>query len=396
MNNQTKIAAFTLVLSTFVLQPTPAPAQGSLTPPGAPAPTMKSLDELDAKLEKRTPISAAPYTISNPGSYYLTANILVAVNNGIVIAANNVTLDLNGFAITSIQNPAGTGKGIALGSGNGPVTNVTILNGFITGGVTNNAGTFSGPGFGYGIFQFGGPASTSVQVSRVTVSGCRYVGVNLGTNNTAVDSCNVTTAGTYGIVAGMVRDSTAVDCGTDAIVGDQIIHCRGQATGTGYAIYGNNVIDSYGFNTTGYGIFANIAENCYGTSTSGTGLNANYSAQNCVGQSGSGTGLAAKSALNCYGYSAAQTGLYGQAVENSSGFSDGQSGTGIYAQTAVNCYGINTTSGIGVYVFQTATGCYGKTDSGTGLYAFIANVCHGEKTAAAGIAINYTHNVNSF
>jgi len=41
-------------------------AQGPLTPPGAPAPTMKTL----AQIETRTPISSAPFTISQSGSYY--------------------------------------------------------------------------------------------------------------------------------------------------------------------------------------------------------------------------------------------------------------------------------------------------------------------------------------
>lgn len=391
-----KLAALALLLSTFDIQLSTVLAQGSLTPPGAPAPTMKSLDQIDAKLEKRGPISAAPFTISAPGSYYLTTNILVAVNNGIVIAANDVTLDLNGFTISSYQNPASTGKGIALGSGNGPVTNVTIINGFITGGVTNNAGTFSGPGFGYGINQFAGLASRNVRVSGVTVSGCRYYGVYLGTNNTAVDSCNVSTAGSYGIEATSVRDSTAVDCGIQAIAGDQIIHCRGEANGSGYAIYGNYVINSYGFNTTGYGIYANIAENCYGTSTGSYGLYAGFSAQNCSGQSNTGSGLYAKNALNCYGFSTTQTGVNGVNVQNSYGLSNGQSGNGISAQTAMNCYGSSSSSGIGIYVFQTATGCYGYSYSGIGLYAFIANVCHGEKVTTSGTALTYTHNVNSF
>jgi hypothetical protein len=57
-------------------------AQGSLTPPpGAPAPVMKSLDQVEA----RTPVVAGQpevaingsgtITISQPGSYYLTKNI---------------------------------------------------------------------------------------------------------------------------------------------------------------------------------------------------------------------------------------------------------------------------------------------------------------------------------
>src|SRR4051812_45809594 len=69
-------------------------SQGSLTPPGAPAPTMKSLDQIEA----RTPISSVPFTISVPGSYYLTTNLTAALNqNGITVSADNVTLDLNGF-----------------------------------------------------------------------------------------------------------------------------------------------------------------------------------------------------------------------------------------------------------------------------------------------------------
>jgi hypothetical protein len=76
-------------------------AQGPLTPPGTPAPTMKTLDQLDAKLEKRTPISSAPSTISASGSYYLTANLTVASGTAIAISADNVTLDLNGFASTN-------------------------------------------------------------------------------------------------------------------------------------------------------------------------------------------------------------------------------------------------------------------------------------------------------
>ena len=47
-------------------------AQGSLTPPGAPAATMKSLDQVEA----RTAITntSSLVIISQPGSYYLTQN----------------------------------------------------------------------------------------------------------------------------------------------------------------------------------------------------------------------------------------------------------------------------------------------------------------------------------
>jgi hypothetical protein len=82
-------------------------AQGSLSPPGAPAPTMKTL----AQIEPRTPITNVPYTILAPGSYYLTTNLvcLLAGSNGITVAANEVTLDLMGFTLR--------GPGVTSGDG---------------------------------------------------------------------------------------------------------------------------------------------------------------------------------------------------------------------------------------------------------------------------------------
>ena len=72
-------------------------SQGTLTPPGAPAPTMKTLSQI----EPRTPISSLPYTIGSAGSYYVTTNLAVSsAVDGITIAADNVSLDLSGFTLT--------------------------------------------------------------------------------------------------------------------------------------------------------------------------------------------------------------------------------------------------------------------------------------------------------
>jgi hypothetical protein len=98
------LAALLGLCSALALIPSAALAQGALAPLGAPAPTMKSLDQL----EPRTPLSAATapgsatatHVISSPGSYYLTGNLSAAPGkHGIEIASTGVTLDLNGFSL---------------------------------------------------------------------------------------------------------------------------------------------------------------------------------------------------------------------------------------------------------------------------------------------------------
>jgi hypothetical protein len=91
------LAALAL-LSSFILHPSSLPGQGSLTPPGAPAPTMKSL----AQIEPRFAITnTGAVTITSAGSYYLTTNITVSTGDAITINPNGVTLDLNGWTISS-------------------------------------------------------------------------------------------------------------------------------------------------------------------------------------------------------------------------------------------------------------------------------------------------------
>src|SRR5579863_106653 len=81
-------------------------AQGSLTPPAGPAPTMKTL----AQIEPRSPISALPFVITNSGAYYLTTNLTgISGSDGIIVQADNVDLDLSGFALIGV---AGSGNGV--------------------------------------------------------------------------------------------------------------------------------------------------------------------------------------------------------------------------------------------------------------------------------------------
>lgn len=79
--------------------------QGSLIPPAPPSPTMRTL----AQLEVRTPISSAPFTITEAGSYYLTTNLTISAGNAITIAASGVTLDFERLYPPLHRRPGGWG-----------------------------------------------------------------------------------------------------------------------------------------------------------------------------------------------------------------------------------------------------------------------------------------------
>jgi hypothetical protein len=107
---------------------------GPLDPPGAPGSTP------GVRLPG-TPITqpgSFPIVINQPGSYYLAENITgVSGQDGIDIAANDVTLDLNGFTVKGV---VGSLHGINVSLEN----DVVIRNGTVTGWGQNGINTVSG------------------------------------------------------------------------------------------------------------------------------------------------------------------------------------------------------------------------------------------------------------
>jgi hypothetical protein len=291
---RTILAAITLA-STCLLNLS-AFGQGALTPPGAPSPTMKSLDQIEA----RTAITntSSLVTITQPGSYYLTHNLTVSTGDAIDIKTNGVTLDLNGFTIASTAASAsGTAINLTNLTGN---TDITIFNGHILGGVTNNgSGVYSGSGFATGINYYSS-TSQNIMLSRITVSGCLNFGIYLALgNSTVVEACTVHTIGLFGISASTVKGCSATDCGATGIYGDEVSDSRGQGSGS-YGIYTTTAQNCYGQSTTGTGFYASkTATGCYGYSTTGTGLYA-FIANSCSGGTSSGTSLSATHNLNSY------------------------------------------------------------------------------------------------
>jgi hypothetical protein len=364
------------LLAALKLQPSSCLAQGSLSPPGAPAPTMKTL----AQIEPRTPISTAPFNISLPGSYYLTTNLTVSTGNAITIAVSGVTLDLGGFTISSTA-PGAVGYGIVLGNN---LSDLAIFNGHIRSGVTNNGnGVYSGIGFACGIYS----PETDVLNTRVTdvsVAGCSYYGIYLGgAGSTVVESCTVRTLGSDGIVAGIIKTSVAEDCGGNGIYGKEVADSRGESSLSGDGLFAQlSALNSFGASAGGYGLVANIVQNCYGSSGTGTGLSA-FTAQNCYAYTlgGTGTGLLATSALNCHGETyGSGTGLSATSAQNCYGWTSG-TGTGLSTTMAVSSYGYSSSSGYGLFAGDIAIGCRGHSASGTGLHAYIASSCRGTTTS---------------
>ena len=152
-------------------------AQGSLTPPGAPAQTMKTLTEIYTQVkaaEPRLPVDRAPFEIGRPGSYYLTDNL----EGTVTITVDDVTLDLMGFTISAREGD----NAITVATGAGK--NLRIHNGVLSLPTMDGVG-LSAVGTGTGL---------NGRIESLRVAGGRY-GLYVGSACTVRD-CQVTGADT--------------------------------------------------------------------------------------------------------------------------------------------------------------------------------------------------------
>ncbi|RYD50218.1 MAG: hypothetical protein EOP85_00010 [Verrucomicrobiaceae bacterium] len=326
-----------LPFAAALLVPASAYAQGDLSPPaGVPAAGMKTL----AQVEPRTAIPPSPavpiagphFTIGARGSYYLTGNVTVSSGSPIVINSGGVTLDLNGYTISSNSgSPNGTAITINF-------SDVTVTNGHIVGG-----------GFVNGIFS--SSTAHNLIVSRVSVQGCDKRGIVLLSDSTLVEGCTVSNIPSLvvleaaGIRAGVVRNSTARDCASYAINGITVSDCIGEVTAPGTLL--------------GSGIFASVVINSSARNMgSGPAMNATESATNCTAYSTTGSALTGGVLQNCVAVST-------------------NGGVGITCTTATNCK--STTSNNVSIVAKTASFCHvSRTAGGVALQATNAIGCSAE------------------
>jgi parallel beta-helix repeat protein len=252
----------TLLILTVQLFSFSAFPQGSLTPPAAPTPTMKTLTQVEPRTDVATLSgdSSNLYIISQPGSYYLSGNITgVASKNGISIQANNVTLDLHGFAVTGA---ASSFSGIVITN---PQTNVTVRNGTVTGWPQSCVTDVS--------FTTNNASFEQLQLSGTT--GSPNAGLLLIASGCVVKDC-VSTANTNDAQGFQVRGSgnifTNCTAYSNSAHGFYIINSSGN-TFINCAAYGNG--SSSGF--VGNGFFASatgghIFTNCNAYNNFGYGF----------------------------------------------------------------------------------------------------------------------------
>ena len=281
-------------------------AQGSLTPPGKPGATMKSLEQLDdamvgvskqveavttavtdvsnsvaqvandvgianirldylrgleldyliegvsnavEQVETRIDLATVAgnttyhHVISQPGSYYLSRNLAVTKANGISITTNNVTLDLNGFTISRSSGSGGNGVYVSA-AGN----QTTIHNGSVSGfsfGTNAELGSYGG------------------SLLHLKASQCSTYGIYAGSRGTRLVDCSAIQNTGIGIMAG---------------IGSSLSGCIASANQGAYGIYAEEGSTLSGcvssFNQGTYGIYADLGSaltDCNASHNTGTG-----------------------------------------------------------------------------------------------------------------------------
>ena len=309
-----------------------AASAGSLNPPAGPVlPTGKTTDEIEPRVDVQSLAgdATAQHLISQPGSYYLTGNIGgVAGQAAIAIDADNVTLDLGGFALLGV---AGATRGVEIrntrsqyvvrnGSirtfDNGGVQTVNGSSGNVRIERLTVNGIANGPGIDIAAFCV---RVCDCEVTAISgVGGSRGQGINLpvnGTFSSQVESCVVRGCSVRGISAGMVVSCTVEATGNTGIFGNEISNCYVillNGTGTVFGIQGSHVSNCFVANLASSGVGATgisaaDVSNCGAFNVTSTGNSVGIKAtsttgcsvQSVGGSSGSAIGLQARSASTC-------------------------------------------------------------------------------------------------
>lgn len=180
-----------------------------------------------------------PVTLSEPGSYRLTSPLVVSSSaaDGIQISSDDITIDLNGFAITGPVACTGSGTSVSCGAGSGigikrdslevgTVVHDGTVSGFGGGGIVVGA---LNPGFGsenriedVRVVRNGGDGvqgGLETIVARVQAIGNDGDGIDLSRRGRVLDSVATGNAANGIVVsaAGVVSGCTASENGIDGM-----------------------------------------------------------------------------------------------------------------------------------------------------------------------------------
>ena len=182
-----------------------------------------------------------PITICQPGSYKLSGNLTVSNDSidGIDIASDNVTLDLNGFSIKGPRVCSGYGSSISCTGS--PNTFPAGISSFSRGTKISN-GSISG--FDYGIQVSDAAtnlAADSIEDMKIYSNG----GDGIYFNSSLVRRCTVTNNGYHGIqgYTGTVEDSVSSGNGQAGFaLGTASVLKNSSATLNLYGLEGNSTL----------------------------------------------------------------------------------------------------------------------------------------------------------
>ncbi len=236
---------------------------GPLNPPAGPvAPTAKPLSDVEARIAinaTNTPgdplsdASPSTFKISQPGSYYLTANVAgEAGKAGIEITADGVTVDLNGFIVAG----AGTNGISAVGTS---LNNIVIRNGTVQ---------LSG------IDGINLPDCSNARVEHVTVVSNVGFGIEVGSRATVLNCIARANANT-GIIAG--NESIISDCVSSLNTNAGGVNPRGIQAGA-RAVISRCVVN----NNEGNGLLAGIGSRLTDCTVASNGFAGISTAQSCI------------------------------------------------------------------------------------------------------------------
>jgi hypothetical protein len=265
---------------------------GPLDPPaGGVAPTLKTLQEVEPRIAlsaTNTPGDAANvFIISQPGSYYLTGNVKpTGGRHAISVNADNVTIDLCGFALDGSADTTGFREGV---NADAVRRNIVVRNGTIKNfrgyGIIGQFHTSCFEDLCFldsvgGQLEIGASSGCIARNIRVrTTTG--ETGIQLGANS-QVDNCTVEGGGVgISVASGVVRNCSVLNPGAVGISvnAGHAINCHVEGANSTSSIGNGGITGS-----TGSCIEGCTVRSCQsaGVNLNGRGQVINCEFSNCV------------------------------------------------------------------------------------------------------------------